>query len=116
MTKIYIPLEEGQNYACYTIYDKDTIRAYVSTPALNSSSSYTDYFINSHYLQRTGVQQWGNYSTNLPTCIQSSLITTDFYYRNDIKDILIIFIILSIFAIWFPYKLFSKIFGRWLKV
>lgn len=115
MTKIYIPLEEGENYVCYTIYDKDTIRAYVSTPSFNSSSSYTDYFINSHYLSKNGVQTWGNYST-LPSCIPTNRITQDFWYRNDIKDIVIVFFILSIICIWFPVKLFSRIFGRWLKI
>lgn len=116
MNKIYLPLEEGQSYACYTIYDKDTIRAYNSTPAINSTSSYTDYFINSHYLHRQGSQTWGNYNPNLPVCLSSSEITTDYYYRNDISDILIIFMIISIIGVYLPYKLFCKLFGRWIRL
>lgn len=116
MNKIYIPLEEGESYACYTIYDKDTVRAYVSTPAINSTSNYTDYYVNSHYMYKRGIQSWGNYNTNLPTCLGSTEITTDYFYRNDISDILIIFMIISIVGVYIPVKLFSKLFGRWVRL
>lgn len=115
MTKIYLPLEEGQHYACYVVYDKDTIRAYSTTPTYNNSSYFTDYFINSHYLSRDGYQTWGQYG-NLPTCLDNSLITNDFYYRNDIADILISTFIIFIICVWMPLKLFTRIFGRWLKI
>ena len=114
MAKIYIPLEEGENYACFEVRDKDTIRAYISTPSYNSTSNYTDFFINSHYLRKTGSVTWSNYST-LPVCVNNQ-ITQDFYYRNDISDILISFIIIALVCIYMPFKLFSRIFGRWLKI
>lgn len=90
-----------------------TIRAYHSTPRLNSSADYTDYFINSHYISRDGTQTWNNYST-LPTCMNDTF-TTNVYYRNDLDQILVIFIILLLICFYFPYRIISRAFGRWLK-
>ena len=108
---IYIP---NTNYACLYMVDKDTLRAYDSMPNYNSSSSYTDYFINSHYLTRTGTQSWGNYST-LPQCSQEAF-TTNVFYRNDFDSILVIFFILLIVCFYFPYRIIARMFGRWLKL
>lgn len=38
--------------------------------------------------------------------------TSDFYYRNDFVYILIIFIILTLFIIWFPIKIILRFFKR----
>ena len=92
MDNIYLPIENVNDFACYSIYDKDTIRAYYTKPALDSSSNYVDFYINSHYLQKTGTQSWGQWNSSLPTCLSSDLITTDYYYRNDFPSILIKFI------------------------
>lgn len=108
---IYIP---NTNYECFYMVDKDTLRAYDHTPAYNSSSTYTDYFINSHYLTRTGTQSWSSYST-LPVCSQESF-TTNVFYRNDFDSILVIFFILLIVCFYFPYKIIARMFGRWLKL
>lgn len=108
--KIYLP---NINYACYYMTNDYTIRAYHSVPANNSSSDYTDYFINSHYINRSGTQSWGNYST-LPTCMTDEF-TTNVYYRNDIDQILVIFLILSLICFYFPYRIIARAFGRWFK-
>ena len=108
---IYLP---NTNYACFYMVDKDTLRAYDTMPRNNSSSTYTDYYINSHYLTRTGVQTWSNYST-LPECSQESF-TTNVFYRNDIDGIMVTFFILLIVCFWFPYRMISRAFGRWLKL
>ena len=108
---IYVP---NTNYACFYMVDKDTLRAYDTTPRQNSSSSYTDYFINSHYLTRTGVQTWGNYST-IPECSQESF-TTNVYYRNDIDGIMVTFFILLLICFYFPFRIISRGFGRWFKL
>lgn len=113
---IYVPYENVSDYACYVVYDKDTIRAYIQTPQVSSTSNFVDYYVNSHYLHRSGSQTWGNYNPNLPTCLSTSELTNDFYYRNDLPDILISFMILAIICIWLPYKIFSRAFGRWLKL
>lgn len=110
--KIYVP---NTNAQCYVIKDSNTIRAYESKPTLNTSVNYTDYFINTHYLSQNGTQQFSQY-TILPTCIDNSLITDDFYYRLDLDSILIIFIIILIFCFYFPYKIITRLFGRWFKI
>lgn len=108
--KIYLPTT---NYACYVVQDNNTIRAYNSQPRNNSSSQYTDYYVNSHYIYRNGVQTWGSTST-LPTCMGSTF-TTNVFYRNDMADILVMFFIILLVCFYFPYRLISRMFGRWLK-
>lgn len=111
--KIYVP--DTSNYKCFVVRSEEVIRAYKEVPSNNKEVNYRDYYYNSNYLYNDGIQSFSTYST-IPTCLDSSVITTDFYYRNDIADILIIFVILSLFIIYFPYKLFSRFFGRWLKL
>lgn len=53
----------------------------------------------------------GNYAS-----INYNDLTSDFWYRIDIDKSLIIFTILFIFGILIPYKIISRLFGRWLKV
>ena len=112
MDNIYLPIDNVNDFACYSIYDKDTVRAYYTKPSLDSSSNYVDFYINSHYLQRTGSQSWGQWNTSLPTCLPADSITTDYYYRNDFPDILLIFIIFAIVGIYLPFKLISRIFRK----
>lgn len=112
MDNIYLPIDNLNDFACYSIYDKDTVRAYRSQPQLDSSSEYVDFYVNSHYLQKTGIQSWGQWNSSLPTCLSSSLITSDYYYRNDFPGILLIFIIFAIVGIYLPFKLISRIFRK----
>lgn len=108
---VYLP---DTNYACFVMQDSNTIRAYNTMPTQNGSSNYTDYYINSHYLFKNGTQQWNQYST-LPTCMGATF-TTNVFYRNDIDGIIITFFILLIICFYFPYRLISRLFGRWLKI
>lgn len=105
---LYVP---DNTYSCYVVYDRDTIRAYHTNPNYNSTIAYTDYYVNSHYMEREGSQTFSNYST-LPTCIDSLNLTTDFYYRNDLADILIIFSIIVIFGFILPWKIISRFWKR----
>lgn len=109
---IYVP---NDSYSCYVIQDSNTIRAYHSVPHANSSVVYTDYYVNSHYMERVGTQNFGNYNFSI-NCLDSSKITSNYYYRNDFDSILIIFFIMCIVVFVIPFKLFSRIFGRWLKL
>ena len=110
---IYVPNYNSNN--CVVIQDKDTIRVYESTPTDNVEVSFTDYFINSHYLSQSGSIIYGSNSF-LDTCVDSQNISTDFYYRNDLDSILVIFFIITLVCFYFPFKVFSRAFGRWLKV
>lgn len=112
MKNVYLPIDNVNDFACYSVFDKDTIRAYFNKPQINTSSNYIDFYINSHYLEKEGTQSWGSYAQYLPTCISSSAITTDFYYRNDMSEILVIFIILCIFIFYIPIKVFLRLFRR----
>lgn len=96
---IYLPIEiKPQN--CAYLYDKDTIRVYETKPSHNTTIAYTDYFINSHYLYRTGDTSFGSYSTISYDCLDYKLFSTHVSYRNDFFEILgITFII--VFVLWY---------------
>lgn len=53
-------------------------------------------------------------SIDLP-CYQVEL-THDPFYRKDTSSIMIVFFILSIVCFYFPYRIFARAFGRWLKL
>lgn len=107
---LYIP---STNYPCIVVQNHDTIRAYHTTPTLNSTTQYTDYFVNSHYMKQEGSTTWNQYST-LPSC-NVETFTDNVYYRNDFDSILIIFFIILLVCFYFPYRIISRMFGRWLK-
>ena len=113
MSKVYVPTYSTGN--CAYIYNSDIIRVYDSVPQSGRTIPYTDYYIKSSYISNTGSTTFSQYST-LPTCISDSNITTDFYYRNDLSDILTITFIILVVCFYFHYKVFSRAFGRWLKV
>lgn len=110
---IYVPSDNTYNQ-CYVVQSEGVIRGYDRYPTYNSNYNYRDYYIRSNYIYRDGNGQWGQYST-LPICLSTSDITNDYYYRNDFDSICIIFLIFSIFIIYLPFKIFSRLFGRWFK-
>ena len=112
MYNIYLPIDNFDDFACYSVYDKDTIRAYRTQPQVESSSEYVDFYINSHYLQKTGTQTWGQWSSNLPICTSKDSFTNNYYYRNDFASSLFIFTIFAIFGILIPIKIFLRLFRR----
>lgn len=106
--KIYIP---DDSYACYYLYNNTTIRAYTQRPANNSTSTYRDYYFTSNYYYNDGSTTWSNYST-LPVCLDSSVLTTDVWYRYDFDKCLTIFLILFIFIIYIPLHIVCRIFPK----
>lgn len=102
---IYVP---DLNYECYVLVNKDTIRAYETTPynpGYNNQIiiNYRDYYITSSYLYTDGVQSFSNYSS-IPVCLDKSNLTDHFYYRQDFDKIFvtftcIFFIIIFIFGV-----------------
>lgn len=114
MKNIYLPIDNFNDFACYVVQDKDTIRAYSKKPAYNSSSDYIDFYINSHYLKKSGTQSWGQSTYyGLPVCLPQDNITNDIYYRTDLVDCLIIFSLLALIMFWVPVKLtFFRLFRR----
>lgn len=107
---IYVP--EAKDYKCVVVQNATTLRAYYTQPQRNTTVSYRDYYYTSHYTYTEGTQTYGNTAT-LPTCLSSSEITSDFYYRTDFDSILVIFLIMSIFCILIPLKIISRFCKRW---
>lgn len=111
--KIYVA--NINDYKCYYVYSEGVIRAYEQIPQANRTVNYRDYFIDSNYIYRDGTTSFSSYSI-LPTCLPSDVITDNVYYRNDFDKILVIFLILMIICFYFPYKVMSRVFGKWLKL
>lgn len=109
---IYVPEYTSGN--CAYIYNSDVIRVYDSVPQPNTTINYKDYYIKSSYIYNTGSNTFSSYSV-LPVCINSSRITTNVFYRNDISSIMITFFILLLVCFYFPYRVLSRMFGRWFK-
>lgn len=109
MKNVYLP---NIDYPCIIVYDNDTIRAYHSRPSIESTVTYTDYYVNSHYLQKEGTQSFGRYNTNLPNCLDSNIFTNNVYYRNDITSILVGFLIISLIVFGIPLKIITRLFKR----
>ena len=110
MDNVYLPVYDTNN--CAYIQSSDVIRVYDTRPTNNSTVGYRDYFINSNYIYNVGSQSFGSYST-IPQCISQDRITTDVFYRNDIADIMIIFIIFAFISFWCPWKIIIRMFRRW---
>lgn len=110
---IYLP-NEITNRMCAYVYDKDTIRVYEEVPRQNATINYTDYFINSNYISRTGNTTFNNWSTPLSyECISYSSFTTNAMYRNDIAQIFIVAFILIFMCYYFMKTLTRRLFyGR----
>ena len=110
MDKIFVPSSTTYN-KCYVIQSEGVIRGYDTIPANNRSYNYRDYYIKSSYIYRDGEGSWNNYST-LPSCLDSDIITNSYWYRLDLPNILIMFLVINIFGIWLPTKIFSKLFRK----
>ena len=107
---IYVPTYNNGN--CAHIQSSDVIRVYEQRPYQNSTINYKDYFIKSDYIYNEGQATFGQYSA-IPVCISSDRITTDVYYRNDLPQILIIFMIMVIVCFLVPWKIFVRMFRRY---
>lgn len=114
MENIYLPIDNINDFKCYSVLNSDTIRAYYTKPSYNTSSNYIDFYVNSHYLEKTGVEQFNQYYT-LPTCLSNSAITNNIIYRNDFCDIVIIFTFFIIIT-FYPCILLLKSFRKRVKL
>lgn len=107
---IFIPEDTTYN-KCYVVQSEGVIRGYDRTPSNNTNYNYRDYYINSNYIYRDGTGTWSQYST-LPICLDSDIISNNFYYRNDFWSICIIFMTCFFFIFYLPFKLYSRFFRR----
>lgn len=108
--KIYVPEDNTYN-KCYVVQSEGVIRGYDKIPANNVSYNYRDYYINSDYIYRDGTGSWSQYAT-LPICLSTDTITNNYWYRLDITNVLINVMIISLFGLYLPFKIFKSLFGR----
>lgn len=111
---VYVPSDTTYN-ACVVVQSSDTIRVYEEQPTTNRTIRYRDYYINSSYIYKDNTQTFSQYTT-LPSCLASTEISHDVFYRNDIDKILVTFIILLIICFYFPYKIITRMMGRWFRL
>lgn len=109
---VYVP--SFTNSSCVNILRSNTIRVFDSVPTSESTITYTDYYINSHYLSDTGSITFSSVDP-LPTCLNVSRVTNNVFYRNDIDSILVVTFIILLVCFYFPFRIISRLFGRWLK-
>lgn len=108
--KIYVPEDSTYNM-CYVIQSEGVIRGYDVVPSNNTSYNYRDYYIKSDYIYRDGSGSWSSYTT-LPTCLSNDVLTHDYWYRLDITSVLINVLIISLFGLYLPFRIFKTLFGR----
>lgn len=105
MSKIYLP-SEYLSKPCYQV-NQNYIRVFETTN-MNTQNTIYDIYINQDYQIKQGTT---NFSSSTQ-CDTLNTYTDDIFYRTDFDKILLIFIILFIFIINFPVKLFKRIFRR----
>ena len=111
----YLPSELINSNYHYSINDYYyTIRTDKNcyTEYSNTYCDCYDVYFNNDYLTTDPYSCRYNTTTN----INYSNFSSEFWYKNNIGDSLLIFFILSIFIIYLPYRIFSNLFGRWLKL
>lgn len=114
MGKIYLPIEVNSNQ-CPVVVSDGHIRIYDKIPnGTNQNVNYYDFYIRENYLESEGNTNWSPYTTQ--NCIDYTQFTTDYWYRPDIWQSLICFVIIGGIGFYLPFKLISRLFGRWLKL
>lgn len=108
--KIFVPQDNTFN-KCYVVQSEGVIRGYEEIPQTNRTINYRDYYINSDYIYRDGSQTFSSYSTP-PTCLASSVITNDYWYRLDLTNVLLNVTIISLFGLYLPWRIFKSLFGK----
>lgn len=108
----YLPTDSINNNFKYTI-NNDYIRVYTDNNCYTQyNSTYCDcYYIypKIDYLQS---ETTSCNVSNLSNVVSHTNFTDNFYYRIDFDSILVMFLIMSIFIIYIPIKIFSKIFRK----
>lgn len=115
MAKLYLPEEINANQ-CVTVQAEGHIRVYDRRPNGDTINNvtYRDYYIRDNYLISSNTTNF-SYYTNL-NCLDNNQFTTDYWYRPDIWQSLLCFFIIGMVALYLPYKIISRMLGRWLKI
>lgn len=101
MAKIYLPTNYVNN--CNVVYN-DYIRSYTN----NDRTEWIDIYFKNNYIEKIGSS---NYSQNV-VCDTLNSYTDDIFYRFDLSNSLIIFIILCFFIFKIPLRIYTRLFRR----
>lgn len=104
MATLYLPTNYKNN--CNVFYD-NYIRSYTN----NNRTEWVDIYFKDNYAERIGSS---NYGQNV-VCDTLNTYTDNIFYRYDMPYILLMFFILLLVCFYFPYRIISRLFGRWLK-
>lgn len=107
MAKIYLPTDLVDS-PCKMIQN-DYFRVFTD----NNRTTYYDVYFKNGYILKKG--STGS-STNISQCDTVNTWTDNIFYRYDCANSLIIFFIISIVCFYFPFRIFSRAFGRWLRI
>lgn len=105
--------DEFIDYKCI-VPNSNYVRIYKTKPFQNSTIDYIDLYTTNHYYFTRGSQTFGSYSYNI-NCSNDYTLTSSYWYRNDLDSILICVLVITLICIYFPCRIFSRVFGRWLK-
>lgn len=110
--KTFLPSEYiNANYK-YTS-NGENIRIYTDNNCYSQySSNYCDCFYIYPQLDYLVSEVTSCNVTNITNTIDYSTFTDNYYYRVDFPNILVMFLIMCIFIIYIPLKIFSKIFRK----
>lgn len=112
--KYYIPSDLLNSNYTYVLSPNDYITINTNTGCSGYGNTCTCYRLDYNHYYRSGAF---NCSTSTSSFhLNYSDLTSDYYYRNDFPSIVIMVFCLSIMLLYFPYKIFSRLFGRWLKI
>ena len=120
--KIYVPSDMKStfdSFSCHIIRNNKIYSYNVDTCSNSSCVLHTLVLDQKHYQYQYEdlILSTDNYSNYMTACTYDTYTTytTDIYYRNDIDSILCIFFILLLIMFYFPYRIISRMFGRWFK-
>lgn len=105
MSKIYVPT----NYVNHcNVFNDNYIRSYTNS----NRTEWVDIYYKDNYALKSG---YTNMSNPNVICDTLNTYTDNIYHRYDFDSIIVIFSFMLIFCFYFPYRLISRMFGRWLK-
>lgn len=108
----YLPSQYINSSYHYTI-SNDSIRIYTNNNCYTQyNSTYCDCLYVYPRIDYINSETTSCNVSNLNNTISSTSFTDNYYYRIDFSNILVMFLIMSIFIIYIPLKIFSKIFRK----
>ena len=115
MAKTYMPQELLNNNYRYTI-SNDSILVHTNR---NCYTQYNTTYCDCYYVYPKMdylISNSNSCNYNPSTYVSVDSFTSSSWYRIDLPSILIIFLILFIFIIKYPFRILQRFFGRWLKL